>query len=46
MATAQPMPPALYMYVADLEATYQRALGAGATSLQPPTIRLTAARPG
>ena len=34
---AQPMPPALYMYVEDLEATYERALKAGATSLQPPT---------
>ncbi len=34
---AQPMPPALYMYVEDLEATYERALRAGATSLQPPT---------
>ena len=33
---AQPMPPALYMYVADLEVTYERALNAGATSLQPP----------
>ncbi len=33
---AQPMPPALYTYVADLEETYQRALNAGATSLQPP----------
>ncbi len=34
---AQPMPPALYMYVENLEETYQRALDAGATSLQPPT---------
>ncbi|MCM3873824.1 MAG: VOC family protein [Pyrinomonadaceae bacterium] len=34
---AQPMPPALYMYVESLEETYQRALDAGATSLQPPT---------
>lgn len=33
---AQPMPPALYMYVENLEATYERALNAGATSLQPP----------
>lgn len=33
----QPMPPALYMYVEDLEGTYQRALNAGATSLQSPT---------
>jgi uncharacterized glyoxalase superfamily protein PhnB len=34
---AQPMPPALYTYVEDLETTYKRALNAGATSLQPPT---------
>src|SRR6266545_4947297 len=34
---AQPMPPALYTYVEDLEETYQRALKAGATSLQVPT---------
>jgi uncharacterized glyoxalase superfamily protein PhnB len=34
---AQPMPPALYMYVENLEETYQRALKAGATSLQAPT---------
>lgn len=34
---AQPMPPALYMYVEDLDASYERALKAGATSLQPPT---------
>jgi PhnB protein len=33
---AQPMPPALYMYVENLDETYQRALEAGATSLQPP----------
>jgi uncharacterized glyoxalase superfamily protein PhnB len=33
---AQSMPPALYMYVENLEGTYQRALNAGATSLQPP----------
>jgi uncharacterized glyoxalase superfamily protein PhnB len=32
----QPMPPALYMYVEDLDLTYERALSAGATSLQPP----------
>ncbi len=36
---AQPMPPALYMYVADLDATYERALKAGATSLQEPTVQ-------
>ena len=34
---AQPMPPALYTYVENLEETYQRALKAGATSLQVPT---------
>lgn len=33
---AQPMPPALYMYVENLEETYERALAAGAISLQPP----------
>ncbi len=34
---AQPLPPALYMYVEKLEETYERALAAGATSMQPPT---------
>ena len=44
---AQPMPPALYMYVENLEETYERALAAGATSLQRRRIRVTAiARPG
>jgi PhnB protein len=33
---AQPMPPALFLTVDDLEASYQRALDAGATSLQTP----------
>lgn len=33
---AQPMPPALFMNVENLEETYERALNAGATSLQPP----------
>jgi uncharacterized glyoxalase superfamily protein PhnB len=33
---AQPMPPALFMTVADVEASYERAVAAGATSLQPP----------
>jgi PhnB protein len=33
---AQPMPPALYMYVENLEETYERAINAGAISLQPP----------
>jgi len=34
---AQPMPPALFLTVDDLETSYQRALDAGATSLQTPT---------
>jgi uncharacterized glyoxalase superfamily protein PhnB len=34
---AQPMPPALFMNVENLEEAYQRALNAGATSLQEPT---------
>lgn len=34
---AQPMPPALYMYVDNLAETYERALSAGATSMQAPT---------
>ncbi|MEP6707070.1 MAG: VOC family protein [Pyrinomonadaceae bacterium] len=34
---AQPMPPALYTYVEDVDASYERAIKAGATSLQPPT---------
>ncbi len=34
---AQPLPPALYMYVEKLEETYERAVAAGATSMQPPT---------
>lgn len=33
---AQPLPPALFMSVENLEAAYERALNAGATSLQPP----------
>ena len=33
---AQPMPAALFLSVDDLEASYQRALDAGATSLQTP----------
>jgi PhnB protein len=33
---AQPMPPALFLTVDDLETSYQRALNAGATSLQTP----------
>jgi PhnB protein len=34
---SQPMPPALYTYVEDVDASYQRALKAGATSMQAPT---------
>ena len=34
---AQPMPPALYMNVENVDASYERALKAGATSLRPPT---------
>ena len=34
---AQPMPPALFMSVDDLEESYRRALSAGATSMQAPT---------
>ena len=34
---AQPMPPALFLNVDNLEESYQRALDAGATSLQTPT---------
>lgn len=34
---AQPMPPALYMYVENVDASYESALKAGATSLRPPT---------
>jgi PhnB protein len=33
---AQPMPPALFMYVENLEEGYERALRAGGISLQPP----------
>jgi len=36
---AQPMPPALFVNVQDLEETYTRALSAGATSLQAPTTQ-------
>lgn len=34
---AKPMPLALYMYVADVDAAYESALNAGATSMQAPT---------
>jgi len=33
----KPMPAALYLYVSDVDAVYQRALAAGATSLMAPT---------
>ncbi len=33
---AQPMPPALFLYVDNLEESYERAINSGATSLQPP----------
>ena len=36
---AQPMPPALFVNVENLEETYTRALDAGATSLQAPTTQ-------
>ena len=36
---AQPMPPALFVNVENLEEAYARALSAGATSLQPPTTQ-------
>jgi uncharacterized glyoxalase superfamily protein PhnB len=36
---AQPMPPALFMNVENLEESYERAVKAGATSLQPPTAQ-------
>jgi len=36
---AQPMPPALFVNVENLEETYTRALDAGATSLQTPTTQ-------
>jgi uncharacterized glyoxalase superfamily protein PhnB len=36
---AQPMPPALFMNVENLEKSYERALKAGATSMQPPTAQ-------
>ena len=32
-----PMPPAVYMYVEDVDALYERALKAGAVSVLPPT---------
>lgn len=36
---AQPMPPALFVSVDNVEEAYERALSAGATSLQPPTTQ-------
>jgi uncharacterized glyoxalase superfamily protein PhnB len=37
VATCPPMPTSLYLYVRDMDAVYQRALQAGATSLMDPT---------
>lgn len=34
---SQPMPPALYTYVEDVDVMYERAVRAGATAMQPPT---------
>lgn len=36
-AGSAPMPATIHLYVADADATYRRALDAGATSLHPPT---------
>jgi PhnB protein len=38
-ADHKPMPQQLYLYLPDADATYQRALDAGATSLAPPTTQ-------
>jgi len=37
-ATRPPMPCMLHLYVDDADATYRRALDAGATSVEPPAI--------
>jgi hypothetical protein len=42
----QPMPAVLYLYVPDADATYRRALAAGATSVQEPTTQFYGDRHG
>jgi uncharacterized glyoxalase superfamily protein PhnB len=42
----KPMPTVLYLYVPDADATYRRALGAGATSVQEPTTQFYGDRHG
>jgi uncharacterized glyoxalase superfamily protein PhnB len=39
MGVGKPMPTALYLYVNDVDATYQRALQAGATSVMEPATQ-------
>ncbi|HEY7579016.1 MAG TPA: VOC family protein [Acetobacteraceae bacterium] len=41
-----PMPAMLYVYVEDVDATYQRALAAGATQVQPPADQFYGDRSG
>ncbi|HEY7579043.1 MAG TPA: VOC family protein [Acetobacteraceae bacterium] len=41
-----PMPAMLYVYVDDVDATFQRALAAGATQVQPPTDQFYGDRSG
>jgi uncharacterized glyoxalase superfamily protein PhnB len=42
----KPMPAVLYLYVPDADATYRRALDAGATSVQEPTTQFYGDRHG
>jgi uncharacterized glyoxalase superfamily protein PhnB len=42
----KPMPAMLYVYVEDCDATYQRALSAGATAVQPPADQFYGDRSG
>ncbi|QJD28618.1 VOC family protein [Methylococcus geothermalis] len=42
----QPMPGAIYLYVPDADAAYQRALDAGATSISPPANQFYGDRHG
>ena len=42
----KPMPGMLYIYVEDVDATFQRALAAGATQVQPPTDQFYGDRSG